>query len=158
MNNELLNKLAKSLSDTRIDKIKPNPDLIEKVLSIQGIDFPNIQDHELSQHLYTLSQYLVFLNLQCNARQIKFLEAKRKFEFEQAKLVATIEGKTIKERESTAILNNEVLQTLEKDMRQKEYDFILFNKVPDSVTEIVNAIKKELSVRNPQQFKSTKAY
>ena len=153
MDKDILAKLTQSLADTKLDKVNPDKTVVENVLTLQSHQLPTLTDSELSQNIYTLSQYLVFLTIQCNARNIKYLEAKRTFDFALAREVSKREGKTVKEKEAMALLNSEELQVLEKDLRLKEADFILFDKIPEAMSELVNAFKKELGLRYPRNNK-----
>jgi hypothetical protein len=150
MDKEILAKLSQSLAETKLDKVNPDKDVIEKVLTIQSHQLSSLSDSELSQNIYTLSQYLIFLTVQYNARNIKYLESKRTFEFALARDVSKRDEKTIKEKEAMARLNSEELQKLEKDLRLKEADYLLFDKIPESISELVNAFKKELGLRMPR--------
>jgi len=144
-------KITTSLEETKIDHISPEADGLDKALAVKGYDISSLADAEISQHMYTLSQYIVFLQVQCNVRQIKYIDAKRMYELAIAKAVANQTGKTVKERTNTALLESGELQRLEQDYRLTEADFILFSKVPDSILEVVNAFKKELSLRTTKK-------
>lgn len=154
MDKDLLEQLAKSLSDTKIDKINPDKSELDTVLALPSHQLSSLSDKELSQYIYILSQYLVFLTVQANARHIKFLEAKRSYELSLAKEMAKCEAKTVKEKSTAALLGSEELQKKEKDLRVKESDYILFEKVPEAIGELSNALKKELSIRQPNKFNS----
>lgn len=155
MNEAIMKRLNTSLHDTRLDKIDPtqNRDDLDKALLIRGHEISTMATEELMAHMYTLTQYTVFMHMQSNIRQIKFLEAKREYELALAKALSGKQGKTVKERASAAILESEDLQKLESEMRVREADHIMFEKVPDSLAELANALKKELSLRTPGNSK-----
>lgn len=147
LDKDISNKLTKSLVDTKIANIKPSKDKLDEILRLPSDQISTIPDNKVTEYIYCLAQYQVFLHVQANSRKILFLESKRSFDAEVAREVSKIEGKTIKERASYAINNNQQLQALEKDMRIKEADYILFENIPESVSELANALKKELSIR-----------
>lgn len=153
MDKEVKDQLTQSLSETYIDRINPDKGELDRVLTLRSDHLASLADTEISRYIYTLSQYVVFLTVQLNARHIKFLEAKRSYEFSLAQVVTKTEAKTIKEKVNTALSTNEDLQKKEKRLRVLESDFILFEKVPEAVTELANALKKELAVRQPNRFR-----
>lgn len=148
MDKEILDTLNKSLADTKIDKISPNQELLDVVLSLQGNKLAALTEPELTNYIFVLSQYQLFLQTQSNYRHIRYMEAKREFEFSLAREVSKLEGKTIKEKEAKALSDNLELQLLEKAMRVRQADHILFDKVPENLSEMANALKKELSLRS----------
>lgn len=150
---EIADKLEESLAATCLDKISPSQIPLQRVLSLVGNDLSALVDKELSSYIYTLAQYQVFLQAQCNSRHIKFLEAKRAFDLGVARELNTSDGKrTVKERTNGILLTNTLVQELEKDMRIKEADFLLFDKIPEAVAELTNALKKELSIRHSKEY------
>lgn len=154
---EIAKKLAKSLEDTKIASIKPSKDKLDEILHLQADQISTIQDSKLTEYIYALAQYQVFLHVQSNSRKILFLESKRTFDAEVSRqVVRNTQGKTVKERLALALENDPRLQELEKDMRIKEADQLLFDNVPESVSELSNALKKELSIRFTNKgFKSS---
>jgi hypothetical protein len=144
---EISEQLSKSLIDTRIHLIQPTKNKLDEVLKLQSGNISTLNESRLTEYIYTLAQYSVFLNVQANTRKILFLESKRAYDAALNRAVSKVNGKTIKERASSVLESDEKLQQLEKDMRKKEADCILFENVPESVSEISNALKKELSFR-----------
>lgn len=147
MDQEITDKLLSSLSDTKIDLIDPDKDELSAVLSLKSHQLSTLNEESLTKYIYSLSQYLIYLQVQSNVRNVKFLEAKRCFEIELYKEMNKFEAKTVKEKENMALLSSEHLQKLEKDMRIKSADYKLFEKLPDHISELINAFKKELSNR-----------
>ena len=143
----IIDTLQKSISDTMITSICPNKDQLAEALSLQSDELSALTERELSKYIYTLSQYIVYLQVQCNSRHIKYLESKRRYELALAKGSISIEAKTLKEKARIALSNDPELQKYEKILRITEADYMLFEKIPESVTELVNALKKELSIR-----------
>lgn len=153
MDQAILNQIIKSLQDTKIDLINPNPECLNTVLGLSGANLNRLTDEELSQHVYTLSQYVIYLQCQYNVRYIRYLEAKRIYEGSLAEVSSKMTGKTVKEKTMAALLESPKLQELEKRMSGLEYDYLLFEKIPDQVQELSNALKKELSVRSSINYR-----
>jgi hypothetical protein len=139
-------KIESSLADTKIDQISPD-ETIEEAIAVQGYQLSTLSDSKLSEYIYTLAQYVSFLQVQCNVREVATNEAKRNYEFAVAKAVTKIEGKTIKERMTQALIESEALQKLEQEYRIAEADLTIFKRVPESISDIGNAFKKELAIR-----------
>lgn len=140
-------KLEASISSTYIGMIEPDPDFLKEVLTTPAHQITTFSDSELTKAIYVLAQYQTFLQAQLNLREIKYLDAKRNYELELAKSSLGLAGKTNKEKTTQALLNSEILQDLEKEVKITEYDFKLFQKIPDAILELGNALKKELSLR-----------
>lgn len=141
-------RLARSLDETKIDLIAPDQDELDTILTLKSHRLSTLSEQILTQYIYSLSQYSIFLQAQSNMRNIEFLEAKRSFEIALASETnKDNEKKTVKEKENNALLGSPRLQELELDMRVKSSDFKLFEKIPDRVEELINAFKKELSNR-----------
>jgi len=150
MDQEIKDTIIRTLNETKIDLIEPDKTEIEIVLQLKSSHLASSSEEDLTRYIYTLSQYIVFLQVQSNARNIRFIEAKRSYELALSKECSKIpDKKTVKEREQTALLGNESLQELEKNLRVKEADYRIFEKVPDHISEIINALKKELQNRQP---------
>lgn len=149
MDKDIRENLTKSINSTLVDRIAPNTGLLETVLALQGDLISTLTDQQLTSYMYTLAQYQVFLHTQVNLKNIRFMESKREFEFALAKETVKSTAKTVKEKEFNALINNEHLQELEKKMRLREAEYVLYDKVPDSISEITNALKKELGLRAP---------
>jgi hypothetical protein len=142
---KVLAKLNESLHDTKISFIKPDKDKLEELLSIPADRLSNLERKKLIEYIYILAQYQVFLNVQSNSRRIQYLEAKRSYDGELSLEVAKINSKkTLKEKAADAEENSPLLKELKEDLRIKEADSVLFEKIPESVLELSNALKKYL--------------
>jgi len=151
MDKEVENILRSSILDTKIDQVIPREDLLEVVLAVQGDAIYALTDNQLTSYIFVLSQYQLFLQVQANVKYIKFIEAKRTFDLKMSREVSKNKEKaTIKEKEANALSSSEELQGFEKAMVVRQADYLLFEKVPESVAEIANALKKELGLRAPQ--------
>jgi hypothetical protein len=157
MDKDILESITKSLDSTKIDMISPEPDILNKVLTLQSTQIQVLTEYDITRYIYVLAQYQIFLQVQCNVRNIRYLDSKRRYEFQLARELSNFEGKTVKERTSTALLNSPDLQDLEKEMKIKEADYLLFDKIPDAIAEMSNALKKELSIRLPNNYNKPRA-
>lgn len=151
MENPTITRLEKSMDKSKIFQIKPEKTELDRVLSIQSSDLVNMTDQEISRSIYTLCQHQVWLQAYCNIKHIKYLDAKRVYDLHLAKATLGMQGKTLKEKNLKVYLESKELQDLEKDLKIKEEDYLLFDKIPEAIGELVNALKKELSIRIPKQ-------
>lgn len=147
MEKDILDRISKSLNDTKIDLIAADSGALEKALAITGRNLFSLSEEEISQHIYTITQHLIFVQLQCNGRRIKYIEAKRAYEMELARLITKSTAKTVKERTSECLIEHDHLRNLEKQMRICEADVTLFDKIPEHISELANALKKALSTK-----------
>lgn len=144
----LTDKLIETVRYMRADYINPEEDVLNQVLSMHSGEVDTLSNKELFQYIFALSKYQLFLQVQGNIRNINQLEAKRKYEFALDRAALNFNEKTIKAKEVKAKLENEDIQKLEEDYYIKEAEYLLFNKVPECVEQLINALKKEFSARN----------
>lgn len=147
LDTDILNKVSQSLEECKFHLIKPEKDLLDKILGLNGYTISSLDNNTLSSYLFALAQYQIFIQTQVNIRNIKYVESKRAYDLEMAREIQKTNAKTIKEKNTTALLNSPILQELEKDMRVKYSDHIIFDKIPDSIAELSNALKKEIALR-----------
>lgn len=145
MDKAISDKLVISLNETQIDLIDPDKDEIERVLKVKSSQISNLSEDMLTRYIYSLSQYLVFLQVQSNVRNIKYMDFKGVFELALHIEMSKVDAKTVKEKENTAILSSDKLQKMQLELRELAADARLFEKIPDRVEELINAFKKELS-------------
>jgi len=147
MEKKISDTLSATLSETRIFSIKPSTEQIDEVLTLSADHISNLTDQQLSRYIYILSQYSVFLNLQCNSKKILADESRHIYDTEVGKVISKLEGKTVKDRISMALENDEKLRNLEMDMRIRAADSTLLENIPDAIMNLSNALKKESSFR-----------
>lgn len=148
MNDAVKDRIAQSLLDTRLGSISPDYEEIETILSLKGSRLSFLTSKDLTHYIYSLSQYLIFLQVQVNIRNIKYIDAKKAYETALAREMSTKDTKrTLKEKTSEVLLSSEKLQQLSQALQVKEADYRLFDKIPDHILELVNALKKELATR-----------
>lgn len=131
-----------------IDCLDKDTDSLKLVLSLRGKDLSSISDKKLSEHLLNLTRYHAYLTVHYNFRNIEYVTSKRKYDMELNKKIISVEGKglTVKEKTSIAMEDPEVM-VFYNDFVAKERLFLLLKNLPESLTELANAIKKEMSVR-----------
>lgn len=123
-----------------------NKTVLEWALKIDPESVVLFSGQELTKAMYSLTQYAAFLQAQLNIREATFLYEKRKFGREIALAISKYKG-TVQEREAKALDEVDELKMLEDRMIAAESQFIIFKKMPESILEKVNVIKKEMSRR-----------
>jgi hypothetical protein len=153
MSNQYEQEILTCLSGLGLDSIAPNEAVFREALSLAGEDISSMPINRISKLIFTLSQYQVYLQLQANIQSAKYRKAKRDFELELNRtLIQVKESKmTIKEKTAKAFEINEQLSVLEEAMTVAEGKDIALHKIPESALEIINALKKELSIRGLQK-------
>jgi len=148
-------KLLRELEASFLHKVVPKDAILEQVLSLDGEALTNLTAVRLSQMSFTLSQYVVYLQMQYNVRLAKYKQAKRIFETKLYRALSEMgsTGKlTVAEKKAKAVEESEELKLLEEEMAQAEAEEILFSKIPDQIVEMLNTIKKELSRRENSRY------
>jgi hypothetical protein len=125
---------------------------LDEVLGIKGHQLSSLSDAKLSEAIYTIAQYVSFLQVQYNIRKIIASEADWAYEMALAKELTKVEGKTLKERTTQALLSSVNLQKLEQEQRIAKADRDVFEKVPESISDLGNAFKKEVFTRQNKKF------
>lgn len=141
--------VSRSFDSTKISSIKPDPKLLEETLSMAPHNVPLMSDQELSERIFGLSQYQVYIQAQTNARNVKFINIKRRYEMALNQAASKIDPKvkTVKEREALALAGSDDLRKMLDDLTIAESDYLLFENIPQSMIELCNALKKEMALR-----------
>jgi hypothetical protein len=143
-------QLSKCLEDTGLSEVAPNLEALKEALSIDGTKLGTLTSQKISSLIFTLSRYQLYLQLQCNIRSVKRNTAKRQFEIEQGKALIKLPSSklTVKEKAAKVLEEHEGLANLESKYATADDECTLFHKTPEMVLEIINALKKELSIRS----------
>lgn len=149
MDSKTKDKIEKSLEVSKLSSIHPDEDELSATLALKSSDLASLTDQDLSRSIFTLAQYQVWLQTYCNIKHIVYLDAKRVFEIALTRASKNLDGKTLKEKSQKALEADSALQSLERDLKAKEHDYFLFDKIPETISDLANALKKELSIRTP---------
>jgi len=147
MEYKLNTEVSKELQVVGLDKVNVNLKDIEAAITLNGRSLSSIPDEKLSAYVYNLAQYQLYIQLHYNIRNVEYTRAKVAFERALNKAIAGIEGKqTIKEKTAKAMEDINLLR-LEENMLEAETKLLIFHKIPETFTEVANALKKELGLR-----------
>lgn len=124
-----------------------NENILKWALSIDPETVVLFESSDLTKAMYSLTQYSAFLQAQLNAREATFIYEKRKFGRELSLAICQYPKGTVNEREAKALKDIKELQLLESRLVKAETDFLMFRKMPESILEKVNVLKKEMSRR-----------
>lgn len=147
---DLVNKVTSTLEVTRIHKLTPDLDAVDEVLGISGRDLSSLSASKLSEYIYTLTQHIVYLQSYCNIKTWQYIEAKRQYELALNRELSThhVGTKlTVAEKKAHILGESPEIQALYSSMVEKEAEHSVLDKIPEQFVELVNAFKKELSLR-----------
>lgn len=145
---ELSKLLQESVEGTYLEYMGiGNPEHLKQVLRMDPEHFVTMPSDELSKAMFTLVEYVAFLTAQANVREATWIYEKKEFGIAMALAIKDHQKGTVAEREAIALSEKEDLRIMKQVMMKAHLDFIMFQKMPDSFVEKINAIKKELSRR-----------
>jgi hypothetical protein len=141
--------LVEELSKAKLLDYTPDMKGIEAILQLKGRDLSTLSEDKLSECVFVITQYQLYLQLHHNIRNIEYLNLENQFDraLNSALLKVADKKLTVKEKMAVAMEGNTELQELEDNAFRAKSKYLLFNKIPDSLIEWGNAIKKELSIR-----------
>lgn len=123
-------------------------DEVSDLLNLTGSDVTNMSDKKLSETIFNGSKYINFLQLYYNQANAEYLFLKKNHEIELLKATHEVNSKkTIKEKTAHILEVNLSLKKQHDDLNSLEVTVNLLNNIPERITELVNALKKELQLR-----------
>jgi len=148
MDIELRRFLQDSVKGTHLDQVGlGSQEQLQWALSLNPEDLVVLPVEDISKAIFIYAQYIVFVQAQLNVREASLMYEKRKFNRAVAKAISKYPKGTVAEREAKAFEDNEDLRMLEQQYLKAQTNFVMFQKMPDSMAEVVNALKKELTRR-----------
>jgi hypothetical protein len=150
---EIKQEIATELKKVRLLDYAPDMKGVEEILQLKGRNLSTLSETKLSEYVFTITQYQLYLQLHHNIRNIEYLTAEGEYERAVDKALIGLPDKkqTVKEKIATAIETNPHIKELLVKMEKARNRHILFNKIPDAFIEWGNAIKKELSIRTSKK-------
>ena len=142
--------LTKSLEEVGLDLVVPNNEALREALTLDGSMLSSLTNQKISSMIFTLSRFQLYLQVHSNVRTLNHKKAKREFEKELNSTLIQLKcpkSYTVKEKVAQAFIENPNLTDMEEKVVNAEGHEILFHKTPESILEIINALKKELSTR-----------
>lgn len=129
----------------------PNRELVTEILGFDAQQFGNLINDQLSKYILVLGQYLVMLQHNQNLKEIEHTLSLKNFEYLVAKDKILKEVpkniKTEKDRLVWVVENNEELKDLYENLLASEAEQTLMSGMCKAVEGLLNALKKELSIR-----------
>jgi hypothetical protein len=134
---------------TRLSSVVTYSEEVDRILSLSGRELTNLTDSKLSQYLFTLTNHITYVQLHYNIRNMWHLRAKGKYELELNKALAEMASSKLTVKEKTAkAMENPKLTELYEDWKSKEAQYTMLHKIPESLLEVANSIKKEMTIRS----------
>lgn len=125
---------------------------VKSLLNLSGEDITGMTDKKLSETIFNGSKYINYLQLYYNQANAEYINLKKIHEIELLKAVHELDSKkTIKEKTSYVLDINLGLKKQNEDLNSLEVTVNLLNNMPERITELVNALKKELQLRQTKR-------
>jgi hypothetical protein len=129
----------------------PNKDLITEIMQFDAEGLSNLTREHLSKYVLVLGQYLVMLQHNENMKTVEYKLATKALEFylSQEKFARTdVKGKSEKERNIWLVINDPKAQQFHNDALVAEAEKMAISGMVRAVEGLLNALKKELSIRS----------
>ena len=108
----------------------------------------------LSRYTIILAQYLITLQVRFNTARVMASQKKKVLDRKVAEAINTkiVGGKTLKEREATAVASDPELQQLEAEYDEDAAERDLLEGLDRPITELINAFKSEVKRRSEEKY------
>ena len=142
-------QILNSLEEVGLDTMVPKTNPLVEIAAIDGESLSTLSSQKISSLIFNLSRYQVYLQVQCNVRSARFKRAKRDYNLLLFRVLSEMKGSklTVKEKTAKALTDNPDLAVLELELAEAEAEDTVFQNIPTSTVEIINSLKKELSIR-----------
>lgn len=145
--------LKQSLEGTGLEKITmPGELLLTWALTFNPESVVSMPSEDISKAIFVISRYVVFLQAQANLREASLYHEKENFNIAIAEKISKYPTGTVAERQAKALNDHEDLRMLKDRVMSAKINYLMFQKIPDSFLEVINALKKELSRRSGGVF------
>ena len=148
MDPRIRNRLMETSESLSLYSAQP-PSEIEEVFNFNVRAMETVDSSTLSKYTVMLGQYLITLQVRFNTARVIAGQKKKVLERKVQVLIqaGAIEGKTLKEREATAVATDPELQALELDYDEASAERDLLDGIDKPIIELMNALKSELRRR-----------
>lgn len=132
------------------DKLELDNDIVSKALNLNPSKLDSLSDSDISKYCFALSQYLVYYKYQYNSTKrekvrLKYLIDSTVFQLLTDDLIKRFKTKT--DARNYLISSNLKLNNLNDDLLNVENELILGDGLDESIQEVINVLKKEMSRR-----------
>jgi hypothetical protein len=150
---KIRNNLELKSSSLLFNIVQPNEDLVMEALTFDASIIASISNELLSSYIVAIGQYIVMLQYQENRKNVECMAFSRALEFEitKKKIEGSIKAKSVKDFKVVAIMEDEKLFDLNKQLIEAEAEQLLMANMVNAVSEFLNALKKEKSGRTNEQ-------
>lgn len=134
----------------------PNRNLVVEVMQFDAEGLSDLIDEQLSKYIVVLGQYLVMLQYNNNLKTIERALISKSLEFAVNKSKVTEDfpagSKTDKAKRAWVLANVEEARELDEQLTIADAELTLMSGMNSSVEALLNALKKEKSVRSPSEY------
>jgi len=128
----------------------PNQSMIVELMQFDASALSSLTQQDIAQYIFVLGQYLVLLQHNENKKNIEHKLAQKDYEFNLSKekfIREDVGGKSEKERNNWIIINVPAIKELHDEVLAKEAEKMLIDGMVRAVEGLLNALKKEISLR-----------
>ena len=150
MNQAILTEVNLYAEELQLHYASPNRDLITEVMQFDAAQLSSLTREQLSSFVIVLGQYVVRIQHSQNMNNLEHMLFNKTYEFNLNKTKFEREdtqGKTGKERDAWVLINVPEI----KEMHDRVVGLVAKKMIVDgmvrAVTELLNSLKKELSIR-----------
>ena len=150
MDSKIRHRLNSFSEDMLLHYATPNQSLIVELMQFDASTLSSLTQEDLSRYIFVLGQYLVLLQHNENMKNIEYKLSQKDYEYNLSKekfVRYNVVGKSEKERNNWIIINVPEIKKLYDAVLAKEAEKMLIDGMVRAVEGLLNALKKEISLR-----------
>jgi vacuolar-type H+-ATPase subunit I/STV1 len=135
--------------------ISPDISLIDEIFRYDVRQLESTESKRISMYVVALSQYLIYLRSQVNTTKAEVIRNKRNLDNGVNQLITKEvikEYKTKSDAYNHIVQNNEILGELNEQIENLKDELILVEGVDKTVSELIAALKRELTRRENELY------
>ncbi len=144
--NDYLNKRAEELM---VHKMPKNGTLMNEIFKFDPRNLEAIKSVNISKYTIGLSQFLIYFTSQINKSKVLLMQKKRVIDTYVNQ--SDVKTKTRAEKIRKVIDSNDKLKEIESDIEALEAELVMTENLEKYYTELINAMKRELTRRESEQ-------
>lgn len=151
MNQAILTKVNLYAEELQLHYASPNRDLVTEIMQLDATQLSSLTYNQLSSFVLVLGQYMVRLQYSQNMCAVEHKLFNKTYEFNLNSIKFSredIKGKTGKERDAWVLLNVPKVRELHDEVLGLEAKKMIVEGMVRAVEGLLNALKKEMSVRH----------
>lgn len=151
--NMVNNRIGQVAQETLLYACSPNQAVVNEALSFNAALLGQVDNQTLSKFTIVLSQYSVFMQVKYNTSYVRYVNAKKRYDFEVRKVIIDneIKGKSGVEKEAKALYDVPELSKLKGEVDMAEAERGLLQDIDKALKLLIEAYKKEMGRRHDER-------